>query len=124
MIAQSDELFGRLKEFATRIVKLTSALPYTHAGNVIAKQLLRSGTSAGAQYGEARRAKSLADFISKVEGSLQELDESSYWISLIDRCQMIPKRRLVAIADENEQLIRIFVTIAKNARGRTRKRHS
>jgi four helix bundle protein len=122
MIAQSDVLFARLKDFAGRMVKLTTALPKTYAGRQIGGQLLRSGTSVGAHYGEARRAKSDADFISKIEGGLQELDESSYWLSLIERCNMIPPHRLQSIREENEQLIRIFVTIAKNARASRRSR--
>lgn len=65
------------------IIRLYTALPRTTLAQVLGKQLLRSGTSVGAHYREAQRAKSSLDFISKVEGALQELDESGYWLELI-----------------------------------------
>lgn len=70
------DLKPRTKEFAVRIVRLYMSLPKTTEAQVLGKQVLRSGTSVGAQYREAQRAKSNADFISKVEGALQELDET------------------------------------------------
>jgi four helix bundle protein len=73
----------RLKDYALRIIRLYEYLPKHSAVHVISHQLLRSGTSPGAQYREACRAKSNADFISKIEGCLQELDESSYWLELL-----------------------------------------
>ena len=80
----SDELKARTKDFAIRIVRLYSALPKTTEAQVIGKQFVRSGTSVGAQYREAQHAKSDADFVSKIEGSLQELEETSYWLELLD----------------------------------------
>jgi len=71
------ELRGRTKRYALRIIQLVSGLPRTQVAQVLGRQLLRSGTSPGAQYREAHRAKSIADFISKVEGALQELDETA-----------------------------------------------
>ena len=76
MNASRQDLRKRTKEFALRIIKLYAALPKSTEAQVIGKQLLRSGTSVGAQYREACRAKSNADFISKIEGGLQELDET------------------------------------------------
>ena len=75
------DLKHRTKQFALRIIRLYSALPRRAVGGVVGLQLLRSGTSIGAQYREAQRAKSDADFISKIEGALQELDETQYWRS-------------------------------------------
>lgn len=75
---QPQELDARTKAFALRIIRLYTALPKTTEAQVIGKQLLRSGTSVGAHYREARRAKSDADFVNKMEGGLQELDETGY----------------------------------------------
>jgi four helix bundle protein len=116
MRADSNALFERLQRYSIRIVRLTSALPTSSAGRWFAWQLLKSGTSPGAHYGEARRAKSTADFISKIEGGLQELDESQYWLSLIEKCCMLPSGRLESLMAETNELISIFVSIARNAR--------
>ena len=75
---ENQDLKLRTKQFALRIIRLYTALPKTTEAQVMGKQVLRSGTSVGAQYREAQRAKSDVDFINKVEGSLQELDETSY----------------------------------------------
>ena len=73
----STELKERTKDFAIRIMRLYSALPKKTEAQVLGTQVLRSGTSVGAQYREAQHAKSNADFISKIEGSLQELEETA-----------------------------------------------
>ena len=77
------DLKRRTKTFALRIIKLYSALPRRGPAQVLGIQVLKSGTSPGAHYREATRAKSDADFISKIEGALQELDETQYWRELI-----------------------------------------
>ena len=76
-------------EFALRIIKLYAALPKTTEAQVLGKQILRSGTSVGAHYREACRAKSDADFISKIEGALQELDETLYWLELLGAAKIV-----------------------------------
>ena len=82
------DLKQRTKTFALRIIKLYSALPRRGDAKVFGNQILKSGTSVGAQYREACRAKSDADFISKVEGALQELDETAYWLELMARLRL------------------------------------
>ena len=77
------DLKSRTQKFALRIIKLFSSLPKTSEAQVIGKQVLRSGTSVGAQYLEACRARSTSEFISKMQSSLQELDETSYWLELL-----------------------------------------
>ena len=77
------DLKVRTKKFALRIVKLFTSLPKTAQAQVIGKQVLRSGTSVGAQYREACRSRSSAEFISKIQSSLQELDETAYWLELL-----------------------------------------
>lgn len=77
---KGKDLKLRTKNFALRIIKLFSALPKQTEAQVIGKQILRSGTSVGAQYREACRARSDAEFISKIESGLQELEETMYWL--------------------------------------------
>ncbi len=118
------DLNGRLKKFALRIIRLYSALPRRGPALVLGNQVLRSGTSPGAHYREAKRAKSDADFISKTEGALQELDETQYWLELISEAAIIPEKRLTPLQQEAEELIAILVTITKSVkrRGRARRR--
>jgi four helix bundle protein len=104
----------RTKQFALDIIQLYSGLPKTTAAQVLGKQLLRSGTSVGAQFREANRAKSDLDFISKIEGALQELDETSYWLELLDESQTVASKTIQAILAETDELISVFVTIAKS----------
>ena len=78
-----QDLKERTKAFALRIIRLYAALPKTTEAQVLGKQVLRSGTSVGAHYREAQRAKSNADFIGKIEGGLQELEETAYWLELL-----------------------------------------
>ena len=113
-----QDLGKRTKDFALRIIRLYAALPRTTEAQVIGKQVLRSGTSVGAQYREARRAKSDADFISKIEGALQELDETVYWLELLSESGIVKPDRLKPLLDECEELIAMFVTMAKNVKNR------
>ncbi len=113
-----QDLGKRTKDFALRIIRLYAALPKTTEAQVIGKQVLRSGTSVGAHYREARRAKSDADFISKIEGALQELDETIYWLELLSESGIVEPDRLKPLTDECEELIAMFVTMAKNVKNR------
>ena len=115
---KKQELKKRLKEYALRIIRLYEALPKTGAVHVITHQLLRSGTSPGAQYREAWRAKSDADFISKVEGTLQELDESDYWLELLVDGGYETEKKLKPLRDETNELIAIFVSIVTKTKAR------
>src|SRR5713101_8882009 len=110
------DLKERTKKFALRIIKLYSALPRRGDAQVLGTQILKSGTSVGAHYREACRAKSDADFISKVEGALQELDESVYWAELIGEAGIFSEKRLRPLCDEAEELIAMFVTMVKNVK--------
>ena len=118
------DLKGRTKTFALRIIKLYSALPRRGPAQVLGIQILKSGTSPGAHYREATRAKSDADFISKVEGALQELDETQYWLELIGEGKILPAKRLESLYQEADELIAILVTIVKRVKqkGRLRRR--
>ena len=115
----SDDLKVRTKEFAIRIIKLYSSLPRSTEAQVVGKQFLRSGTSVRAQYRECQYSKSDADFISKIQGSLQELDETLYWLELIDEMNFFPAEKLQAIKQESNELRAIFITIAKKVKTRS-----
>jgi len=110
------DLKERTRAFALRVIKLYSALPSSAVAQVLGKQLLRSGTSVGANYREAHRARSKAEFIAKMGDCLKELDESSYWLDLLASSEVIATSRLSALIDETNQLTAIFVTIIKNTK--------
>ena len=110
------DLKNRTKAFALRIIKLYQALPKSGEAQVLGKQILRSGTSVGAQYREACRAKSSADFINKMEGSLQELDETGYWLELLTESKIVLAEKLVDLQKENDELTAIFVASVKTAK--------
>ena len=112
------DLKHRTKEFALRVVKLFSALPKSTEAQVIGKQILRSGTSVGAQYREACRARSSAEFVSKMQSGLQELDETSYWLELLVEGNLVKAERLQSLQDEANQLTAIFVASVKTAKTR------
>jgi len=117
-----SDLKERTKQFALRIIRLYAALPRRGEGQVLGNQILKSGTSPGAQYREAQRAKSDADFISKIEGGLQELDETVYWLELIGGAGVLPEKRLEPLHKEAHELMAIFVTIVKTVKRRGRSR--
>ena len=114
----SEDLKDRTTDFAIRIIRLYSALPKSTEVQVVGKQFLRSGTSVGAQYREAQHAKSDADFVSKIEGSLQELEETSYWLELLDEIDVFNSEKLAPLRAETKELTAIFVTIAKKVKAR------
>ena len=111
-----NDLVERTTEFGLRIVRMFVALPKTEEARVLGKQVLRSGTSVGANYREARRSRSTAEFIAKIGDCLKELDETDYWLELIVRAEIVPPTKLAALRDETNQLLAIFTTISKNAK--------
>jgi four helix bundle protein len=115
-----QDLKARTKAFALRIIKLYTSLPKSTEAQALEKQVLRSGTSVGAHYHEACRAKSDADFINKIEGGLQELDETTYWIDLISAASILPEKRLKPLRDEAEELTAMFVTMVRHVKSRQR----
>lgn len=110
------DLRDRTKVFALRIVKMFAALPKSPKAQVLGKQVLRSGTSVGANYREAYRSRSKPEFISKLGDCLKELDETSYWLDLLVESNIIPANRLAPLQDECNQLLAIFTTIAKKSK--------
>jgi len=102
------DLKVRTKPFALRVIRRFGALPRTTEARVIGKQLLRSGTSVGAH--------ATAEFVSKLEGGLQELDESSYWLELLIEAEIMPPHRLTDLLAEADELTAILVTCVKRAK--------
>ena len=112
------DLRWRTKQFALRVIAVSSSLPGDPESVVMRKQLIRSGTSVGAQYREACRARSVAEFVSKMQTSLQELDETAYWFELLVESGRVPTAQLKDLMQESDELIAIFVTSIKTAGAR------
>ena len=115
-VANEKDLRDRTKTFALRIVRLFSALPKTTEAQVLGKQLLRSGTSIGANYREAFRARSKAEFIAKCGDCLREIEESAYWLELLVESDVVNVEKLAPLREECEELTAISVTILKRAK--------
>src|SRR4026207_344043 len=107
------DLRERTKDFALSVVRMFSALPKTTEAQILGRQVLRSGTSVGANYREAYRGRSKAEFISKCGDSLRELEETAYWLELLADAKIVPPEKLLAVRNECDQLVAIFVTILK-----------
>ena len=112
------DLRERTKEFALRIVRLYAALPKTTEAQVLGKQALRSSTSVGANYREATRARSTAEFVSKVGVGLQELEETDYWLGLLADSGIVPEARLTDLHNELDELTAILVSSVKTTKKR------
>jgi len=106
----------RTKDFAIQVIRMYSALPKSTEAQVLGKQVLRSGTSVGANYREACRARSKAEFVAKVGDVLKELDESSYWFELLVETGIVPSAILQPLQNETDELLAIFTTIAKKCK--------
>lgn len=112
------DLRVRTKRFALRIITLYRSLPKDIEAQIIGRQVLRSGTSVGAQYREGHRARSTAEFISKLESASQELDETMYWFELLVESGIVSEAKLADLQDEADQLMAIFVTSIKRAKSK------
>jgi four helix bundle protein len=112
----SKDLKERTRQFGLRVINLVDALPRRKSATVIGNQLFRSATAVGANYRSACRARSKAEFISKLNISLEEADESLYWLELLDEAQLVAAPRLRNLIDEANQLVSILVTSTKTAR--------
>ena len=103
-----NDLLARTKQFALRVIRLYQALPKNSPAYVIGNQLLRSGTSVGANYRAAYRARSRADFVAKMAVTLEEAHESAYWLELLIESGTVKPQRLQGLLDEANQLVAIF----------------
>lgn len=109
-----EKLEQRTKEFAIRIIKLSVNLPSSPEGRVIRNQLTKSGTSVGANYREANRARSKADFKNKIKICESEASETVYWLEIIDNLNWVEAEELQLIIKEASEILAIFTSIGKN----------
>ena len=115
---RGSDLSERTKQFSLRVIRVYSALSKNSVAQVIGKQVLRSGTSVGAHYREATRARSTKEFISKLEGGIQELEETIYWLELLVESKTIPISRLDDLMNEADELMAILVASVRTAKKR------
>ena len=116
-----EEMKRRTKQFALRVIRLVESLPNGRTAEVIGRQLLRSGTSVGANYRAACRAKSTADFIAKMGTVEEEADESSYWMELLVEAEIVKADRLESLMKEADELLAITVASINTAKKRSKK---
>ena len=112
----NEDLKKRTQKFAFRVIRLVESLPKGRTADVIGKQLLRCGTSVGANYRSACRGKSRADFIAKMGIVEEEIDESIYWMEMIIEVGLLPGKRLSDLMNEAEEILAITVSSIKTAR--------
>lgn len=117
---ETRDIGERLLEYGARIIKLVEALPNTLVGRRVADQLLRSGTSVGANYEEARAAESKEDFVHKLQIALKELRESNYWLRLLLKSGKISPTRMSNLLDESNQLRAILSKAVATVKGRSK----
>ncbi len=113
-----EEFKARTKQIALRVIRLVNALPRSEVSGVIGKQLLRSGTSIGANYRAACRGKSRADVINKLAIVEEEADESLYWIDLLIASEIVPEKKLLSLAQEVNEIVRMTVTSIRTLRSK------
>jgi len=111
-----EEMKARTKKFALRVIRLVESLPNTKTANVIGNQLLRSGTSVGANYRAACRAKSTVDFISKLSIVEEENDESIYWMELPIESETVKENLLQNLMKEADEILSIIVSSVENSK--------
>ncbi len=116
-----QDLKVRTRNFALRVIRLYDALPKNGSAQVIGKQVLRSGTGVGANCREALRARSKLEYAAKMNIGLMELEETLYWLELLEAAQIVPHAKLADLDSEVRELTAIFVTLVKQARAAARK---
>jgi four helix bundle protein len=112
----ADEFKKRTKTFALRVIQLVDALPRTRVANVIGGQLLRCGTSVGANYRAACLARSAADFVAKMGIVEEESDESVYWMELLIEARIMKETRLAALLNEANEILSMVVASIRTSR--------
>ncbi len=114
-----QDLCNRTKAFALRIIKLTAALPKNRVGDVLGRQLLKSGTSIGANYREATRASSKRHFVTTLGITVREADETLYWLEMLSESDTIGPERLHDLIRECDEIIAILTATIKTAKERS-----
>ncbi|MGA8344749.1 MAG: four helix bundle protein [Candidatus Sulfotelmatobacter sp.] len=116
-VAAGRDLKDRTKQFALRVMRLYRALPRDEGARVVGRQLLRSGTSVGANYRAACRARSKAEFVAKLGIVLEEADETVFWLELLQESEVVSVEKLAPLVQEARELTAIFVTSICTAKG-------
>jgi four helix bundle protein len=116
MTFQHEELKHRTKAFAIRIVKLFRSLPRAEEARIIGRQVLRSGTSVAANYRAVCRARSKAEFISKIGVVVEETDETVFWLEMLIETKIVPAQKLAELLKEANELLAIFAASQRTAR--------
>ena len=116
----SEELKSRTKQFALRIMRLVAALPKTTVGRAVGNQLIRCGTSVGANYRAACRGRSRAEFAAKLGTVAEEADETCFWLELVIDGTLLPRDQVEPLYAEADELTAIFTAGARSARSRKR----
>jgi four helix bundle protein len=109
---------ARTKHLALKVIELVGGLPAGKTGDILGRQLLRAGTSVGANYRAACRGKSVADMISKLSIVEEEADETIYWLELLDESRLTPPERLAWLLKESDELLAMTVASIKTLRTR------
>jgi four helix bundle protein len=117
-ISSPEELRQRTKQFALRVIKLFRALPKTEEARVLGKQVLRSGTAVAANYRSACKARSRADFVSKIGITVEEADETAFWLESLIDASIVKRARLDNLLAEASELVRIFAASRTTAKSR------
>jgi len=112
-----QELLRRTKTFALEIINFNSLIPNNNAGNIISRQILKSGTSVGSNYRAACRAKSKDDFNYKIKIVEEEADETLYWLELLYESNIVSSNKTKVLMKEADELTAIFTSIAKTSKG-------
>src|SRR5262249_28085606 len=113
----AEDLRERTKHFAVRIIKLYRSLPRSDEARILGRQILRSGTSIGANYRSACRARSHSEFMAKLGIVLEEADETAFWLELMQLSDIFPEKKLHDLVREVNELIAIFVASVRTAKG-------
>jgi four helix bundle protein len=112
-----EDFKARTRTFALRIIRLAESLPNTPTAKVIRNQMLRCGSSVGANYRAACRAKSKLDFVSKMGTVEEEADETIYWMELLIDAEIVKRTRIADLLDEADQILSIVISSIKTAKG-------
>jgi four helix bundle protein len=119
-----DELKARTRSFALRVIRVAESLPETPTARVIRNQMIRCGSSVGANYRAACRARSKADFVSKMGIVEEEADETIYWMELLVDAGIVKKARIANLVDEANQILSIVISSIRTAKGIRANQHS
>ena len=115
---KAEELRQRSKQFALRVIRMFKFLPRTEEAKILGRQILRAGTSTAANYRAACRARSKAEFVSKMGIVVEEIDETVFWLELLVESEIVEYRNIKELLKEANELLAIFASSRKTARSR------